>query len=241
MQNLPACSLRKILLSITAVFRGDYHTYDTGNADKLLTSIHADAMLMLSTCWLELKEGKIGPDQPQPDIIAGAARRLSLTLEAERHEPLCDEIAADTEEHTHSTRSEGEENNSQHMTTDSSAKKSDYSPLAILIYALSHHLAKNLQGAFRSDDGIDFEALTYVLVPVYAGKPDKQRLLTYQLRGYGVTTEDRKDKQKNILYRDPVDEDLKTYWQTHHQDCLSAINDEPDDATALDAQEPSDA
>lgn len=212
------------------------HTYNTGNADKLLDSVHTDAMLMLSTCWLDLKEGRIGPDQPQPDIIAGAARRLGFTLEGELDKPLSDEIAAQTEEHTHSSRNADEEQNSKPTTTASPAKKSAYSPLAILIYALSHHLAKKLQGAFSLDDDIDFEAMTYVLVPAYA---DKQHLLAYQLRGYGLKTEDSKDKQKIIFFRDPVDEDLKTYWQTHHQDCLSAISDEPDDSTS-DSPEPAD-
>ncbi|MGQ7262922.1 MarR family transcriptional regulator [Vreelandella sp. V005] len=215
------------------------HTYNTDNADKLLASVHTDAMLMLSTCWLDLQEGRIGPDQPQADIIAGAARRLELTLEGEVDKPPSDEIAAVTEEYTHSSRNEDEEKNSKLTTADSPAKQSAYSPLAILIYALSHHLAKKLQGAFSPDDDIDFEALTYVMVPVYAEKPDKQQLLAYQLRGYGLKLEGRKDKQKNILYRAPVDEDLKTYWQTHHQDCLSAISDEPDDS-ATDTAEPAD-
>lgn len=218
------------------------HTYNPDNADKLLASVYADAMLMLSTYWLELKEGRICPDQPQPDIIAGAARRLGLTLEDELNKSLSDEIEAGTEENPHGHHNEGEgegegeEKNGRPTTADSPAKQSSYSPLAILIYALSHHLAKRLQGAFKPSEDIDFEAMTYVLVPVYAEKPDKQHLSTYQLRGYGLKTEDSKDKQKNIFFRffrDPVDENLKAYWQKHQQDCLSAISsDKPDDSTA---------
>lgn len=119
-------------------------------------------------------------------------------------------------------------------------KQISYSPLAILFYALSHHLAKRLQRAFEHHGDIDFEAMTYILTPVYSGNTDERHLPIYQLRGYGLTTKDIKNnKQKAIYVQDPVDEDLKTYWRTNHKDCLAAISDEPGDSTP-DTPEPAD-
>lgn len=213
-------------------------TYNNDDANKLLASVHADAMLLLSTCWLKLKEGRIGPDQPQPDIIAGAARRLGFILEDESNESLADEAKAGTEENRHGSHIEDEKKSVRPTEEEPTTKQISYSPLAILFYALSHHLAKRLQGAFEHHGDIDFEAMTYILVPVYSGNTDERHLPIYELRGYGLKTEDiKKNKQKVIFFQDPVDEDLKTYWRTHHKDCLSASIDEPEDE-AKESPEP---
>jgi hypothetical protein len=227
-------SIRYLNDSITTLLR----TYNNDDADKLLASVHADAMLLLSTCWLKLKEGRIGPDQPQPDIIAGAARRLGFILEDESNESLADEAKAGTEENRHGSHIEDEKKSDGPTEVEPTSKQISYSPLAILFYALSHHLAKRLQGAFEHHGDIDFEAMTYILAPVYSKNTDERHLPIYQLRGYGLTTKDiNKNKQKVIFFQDPVDEDLKTYWRTHHKDCLSAIIDEPEDE-AKESPEP---
>ena len=116
-----------------------------------------------------------------------------------------------------------------------------YHPLALLFYALSHHLAKQLQRDIIRNGHGDDEAMTYMLVPVFPNSPNGSTLPAFQLRSYGLRSEDADKEPTTTISRSPVDEDLKTYWQTHHQDCLSAINDQPDDAKALDAQEPTDS
>ena len=106
---------------------------------------------------------------------------------------------------------------------------------------LPHHLAKQLQRDIIRNGHGDDEAMTYMLVPVFPNSPNGSTLPAFQLRSYGLRSEDAGKEPTTTISRSPVSEDLKTYWQTHHQDCLSAINDEPDDGTESDAQEPSDA
>jgi hypothetical protein len=215
------------------------NNYDEKDTDWLLTSVHIDAGRLLSSAWSELKKGQLGHDQPCHDIIIGTARRLGLVPEYMVEENPEDEAEVVTEEGPDCSHNEDDEKSHRPTEAAPTAKQISYPPLALLFYALSHHLAERLQDYFKPDDDIDFEAMTYVLVPVYPEKTDKHHPPAYQIRGYGLKIEDNKDKQKTILFQGYVGEDLKTYWRTHHQDCLSASSDEPNDSTP-DSPEPAD-
>ncbi|WP_189464266.1 hypothetical protein [Vreelandella hamiltonii] len=211
--------------------------YDVEDANWLLTSVHIDTCRLLTSSWNELKEGCSGPEQPQHDVIVATARRLGITPEY---------VIETKPEQESEWASEKADNYTKALddkppTVEPITEQFSYHPLALLFYALSHHLAKQLQRDIIRNGHGDDEAMTYMLVPVFPNSPNGSTLPAFQLRSYGLRSEDAGKEPTTTISRSPVSEDLKTYWQTHHQDCLSAINDESDDATESDAQEPSDA
>ncbi|MFS8150152.1 hypothetical protein [Vreelandella titanicae] len=209
--------------------------YVPEDAEWLLTSVHIDTARLLSSAWSELEKGLLGTEQPSHDIIVGTARRLGL-----------DPAYTIEESHDNETRNGSGEDyapfpraHDEPASIAPQAKKLSYHPLALLFYALSHYLAKKLQANFKPDSKIDFGAMSYALVPVFTKPPNKQQLLAFKLQGYGNINLDTNIMELVIPLVDPVGENLKTYWQTHHQDCLSAISNEPDDSTP-DTPEPAD-
>lgn len=206
--------------------------YDAEDANWLLTSVHIDACHLLTSSWDELKEGFLGPEQPCHDVIVATARRLGITPEYVIAEPEPASEKADN--YTKAL-------DDKPPTVEPITEQFSYHPLALLFYALSHHLAKQLQRAIIHNGHGDVEAMTYMLVPVSPNSPNGPTLPAFQLRSYGLRSEDADKEPTTTIFLSPVSEDLKAYWQTHHQDCLSAINDEPDDAIASDTQEPTDS
>lgn len=217
-----------LLLPITRYLTDGFEvlvqTYDATDADWLLTSVHADAMWMLSTAWTELKEGQLEPDEPNPEIMEGITRRIGPISEEVAQVDVDKEADGDTE----ASPNQAHKNEQSLSDTEATAanKKTPYPSLAILFYALSHHLAKQLQGAFELHGDIDFEAMNYMLVP----RPDEQRPLLYQLYGYGLKAEDIRSGKEVVTFNYSTSEDLKTYWRAHLQDCqktLSGGTDKP--------------
>lgn len=211
--------------------------YDAKDANWLLTSVHVDTCRLLTSSWNELKKGFSGPKQPQHDVIVATGRRLGITpgyvIEAKPEQ----EAKWASEKADNYTKALG----GKPPTVDAITKQFSYHPLALLFYALSYHLAQELQRAIIHYGYGDDEAMTYMLVPVFPDSPNGPTLPEFQLRSYGLRSEDTDKDPTTIRFISSVDEDLKTYWQTHRQKCLSVINDEPDDGTESDAQEPSDA
>ncbi|WP_171051173.1 hypothetical protein [Halomonas sp. ATBC28] len=189
-------------------------SYDEDDADWLLTIVHADAMWLLSTSWVAVEEGQLGPDEPHPDIIAGIAHRLGHIPENVTKEDG-GKAYSDTEAAL-------------------SDKPAGYSPLVILFYALSHHLAKQLQHTLQDYTGqhsdIDYEATSFMLIPVFSDTPDKQRLPMFQLRGYSTHYVEHKLNDSHLTTA--VFVDLKSYWRKHYQDCLSTFSDGLGDPTS---------
>lgn len=223
---------------IVELFKG----YDAKDADWLLTSVHIDTSRLLTSAWDDLKEGLLGPDQPSHNIIIGTARRLGLKPEYVIEEKPEDEPEVSPAPHS-SEASEAFNAKKPPRSIEATpiAKEISYPPLAVLLYALSHHLAKWLQSVSELNGHEDVEAMTYMLVPIYPKPTNDQLLSAFQLRSYGLLDEQIDKEPMTIMGSNSVSEDLKTYWRTHHQACLSAIKDEPDDATASEAQEPTDA
>ncbi|WP_096299698.1 hypothetical protein [Halomonas sp. hl-4] len=214
------------LLPITRYLNGGIPTllkfYEAEDADWLLTSIHIDACLLLSSAWGDVKKGQLGPNQPCHDIIVNTAQRLGLKPEYI--------IEKSVEPSTHENH-ECVQDTDNFSIADSTAERASYHPLAVLSYALSHHLAKNLQKPFSVTKQFEVEAITYMLIPDFSKVSECQHQPEYQLRGYGFGVSRADTKLLRVFFKDPVDEDLKTYWRTHHLDCLSAISSEPDNST----------
>lgn len=204
--------------------------YDKDDADWLLTSIHIDTSRLLSSAWGELRKGQLGPEQPDHGIIVGIAHRLGLIPEYTVEESPTNEANTGSKGGHYCSYDEDDKKPDRPSEVAPTAKQISYPPLAILFYALSHHLAKRLQGTFELHGDIDFEAMTFMLAPCYSKKPDEYNLPAYQLCGYVLNAKKIEDNEKSILFRSPVNEDLKTYWRTHHQDCLSIISDEQVDS-----------
>ena len=206
-----------LLLPITRYLTDGFEvlvqTYDATDADWLLTSVHADAMWMLSTAWTELKEGQMEPDEPNPEIMEGITRRIGPVSEEVAKVDVDKEADGDTEASPNQAHKEEQPLSDTEATA--AHKKTSYPSLAILFYALSHHLAKQLQGAFELHGDIDFEAMNYMLVP----RPDEQHPLVYQLYGYGLKAEDIRSGKEGVTFTYSTSEDLKTYWRAHLQDC----------------------
>ncbi|MFS8173556.1 MarR family transcriptional regulator [Vreelandella titanicae] len=205
------------------------HNYDKDDANWLLTSVHVDAARLLSTAWTELKEGQVGPDTPHLEIIAGIANRLGHLPEKVTKKDIGEEISTRSEESAHSFHDEMEVDEKEAPTE----KPTNYHPLVILLYAMSLHFAKRLQSEIlqthaKPHNAADYEAMVFILTPVVPNTPDMQHLPVFQLRGYTPHSLNVDHIQNFTINLDPVSVDLKTYWRTHHQDCLSAITDEPD-------------
>ncbi|QNU63675.1 hypothetical protein [Vreelandella titanicae] len=215
------------------------NNYDSEDANWLLTSVHIDTARLLSSAWCELEKGLLGPEQPSHDIIVGTARRLGLEPAYTIEESHDNETRVGSGEDYAPSLSEYDEPVSRSTVAAPQAKKLSYHPLALLFYALSHYLAKKLQTNSNPDRKMAFESMSYTLFPVFTKPPSKQQLLAFKLHGYGNKNLDISNVQLVIPLVDPVGENLKTYWQTHQQDCLSAISDEPDDSTS-DSLEPAD-
>lgn len=224
-------STRYLEGGITKLFK----SYAAEDADWLLTSVHIDTSRLLTYAWDDLKEGLLGPEQPSHDIIVGTARRLGLKPEYVIEEKLEDEPEADPEA-PHSSQDLNAKKSHRSIEAAPSAKKISYPPLALLLYALSHHLAKWLQSVFELHGHEDVEAMIYMLVPTYPKPANGQLLPAFQLRSYGLLAEHIDKEPTTIIRFNSVSEDLKTYWRTHRQDCLSAISDESDNSPP-DSQE----
>lgn len=204
--------------------------YDAEDANWLLSSVHIGACHLLTSAWSELKEGFLGPEQPCHDVIVVTARRLGITPEYVIAEPEQESEPASEKADNYTKVLDGRP---------PTVEPISYSPLALLFYALSHHLAIQLQRAFNPNEHEAAEAMTYMLVPVFLNSPNDSTLPAFQLRSYVRRSEEIDKEPTTTIFRRSVDEDLNTYWRNHHQECLSAINDEPDDSTP-DSQEPAD-
>lgn len=215
--------------------------YDAEDANWLLTSVHIDACHLLTSYWNKLKEGFCGPDQPCHDVIVSTARRLGIALEYEIEADLEQETESASEKDSDYTKALDDQKPRRSPEVEPITEQTSYPPLALLFYALSHHLAKQLQSAFKLNEYEKAEAMTFMLVPAFFNAPDGPTLPGFQLRSYGLSFEDTDKEPTTIIFRRYVAKDLNTYWQTHHQDCLSAINNEPNDPTESDAQEPTDS
>lgn len=215
--------------------------YDAEDANWLLTSVHIDACHLLTSYWTKLKEGFCGPDQPCHDVIVSTARRLGIALEYEIEADLEQETESASEKDSDYTKALDDQKPRRSPEVEPITEQTSYPPLALLFYALSHHLAKQLQSAFKFNEYEEAEAMTFMLVPAFFNAPDGPTLPGFQLRSYGLSFEDTDKEPTTIIFRRYVAKDLNIYWQTHHQDCLSAINNEPNDPTASDAQEPTDS
>lgn len=196
--------------------------YDAKDADWLLTSIHIDACLLLSSAWGDVKKGQLGPGQPCHDIIVNTAQRLGLKPEYT--------IEKSVQSSTHANHQCTQDIDNCSI-ADSTVERASHHPLAVLSYALSHHLARKLQKSFSVTKQFEVEAITYMLIPDFSQVSGSQPRPAYQLRGYGFGVSGADTKTVRVFFMDPVNEDLKIYWQTHYQDCFRAINDEPSDPT----------
>lgn len=208
--------------------------YDAEDANWLLTSVHIDACHLLTSAWSELKEGFLGPEQPCHDVIVETARRLGITPEYVIAEPE-QELEPASEKADDCTKAL----NGMPPAVEPITEQISYPSLALLFYALSHHLAKQLQSAFKSNEHEAAEAITYILVPIFINPSQGVTLTAFQLRSYVRRSEEIDKKPTTTIFRRSVDEDLNTYWRKHQQGCLSAINDEPDDSTS-DTKGPAD-
>lgn len=205
--------------------------YDAKDVDWLLTSVHIDTSRLLTSAWNDLKEGLLGPEQPSHDVIVATARRLGIKPEYV--------IKTESEQESEPAPEEADDysntldNKKPHRPPEVApiTEQIFYPPLALLFYALSHHLAKRLQSALNPNEHEDVEAMTYMLVSVFPKPPNGQMLPAFQLRSYGLRSEDIDKEPTTIVFRSPVNEDLKNYWQEHHKDCLLAISDELGDST----------
>lgn len=211
-----------------------FNSYDADNADWLLTSIHIDACLLLSSAWGSLKNMQLGPSQPCHDIIVNTAQRLGLKPEYTIEKSVDHDTKVSTNENHQCFQSA--DNCSIASSTD---ERVSYHPFAVLSYALSYHLALNLQKSFSKAEQFEVEAITYMLIPDFSDVSSSHQRPTYQLRGYGVGDSGDDTAHLRITFIYPVDEDLHSYWRTYHHRCLSAISDEPDDS-ATDTAEPAD-
>ncbi|HDZ46413.1 MAG TPA: hypothetical protein ENI10_16755 [Halomonas sp.] len=203
-----------------------FTNYDTDDADWLLTSIHIDACLLLSSSWGDLKNGQLGPKLPSQVIIANTAQRLGLEPKNTKAKCVCHDAKASTYENPQDLHD---------IDNRSTDVKATYHPLAVLSYALSYHLAKQLQMALSSIQLFEAPAITYMLIPVFSNNSCIQQRPVYELRGYGVSEADATVKREFRI--DPVDEDLHSYWRTYHHRCLSAISNKLDDSKS-DSPEP---
>ncbi|WP_417420714.1 hypothetical protein [Halomonas sp.] len=110
---------------------------------------------------------------------------------------------------------------------------------AALRHQLAHHLAKTLHEQLRrhadKHHEIDFDVLYYTLTPARDrhGRPSR----AWALCGHALNTNGVSYLPDKPVFDTLISFDLKTYWQTHHHQCLSAISDEPDDLTS-DSSEP---
>ncbi|RUR34071.1 hypothetical protein ELY33_02300 [Vreelandella andesensis] len=114
-------------------------------------------------------------------------------------------------------------------------------PASALRHQLAHHLAKTLHRQLRrhadKHHEIDFDELYYTLTPARdrLGRPSPG----WALCGHALHTNGVSYLPDRLIFDTLKFCDLKAYWQTHQQDCLSAINDKPDDSTAV-SPEPAD-
>lgn len=206
--------------------------YDAEDANWLLSSVHIGACHLLTSAWSELKEGFLGPEQPCHDVIVVTARRLGITPEYVIAEPEQESEPASEKADNYTKALDG-----RPPTVEPITEQISYPPLALLFYALSHHLAIQLQRAFNPNEHEAAEAMTYMLVPVFLNSPNDSTLPAFQLRSYVRRSEEIDKEPTTTIFRSSVNEDLSTYWRTHHQGCLSAISDEPG-VSASDSQEP---
>ncbi len=194
--------------------------YDADDANWLLTSVHIDACHLLTSSWNELKEGFFGPEQPCHDVIVATARRLGIAPEyvIEAKPGQESECASEKADNYKKALDDNKPHRSPEV--DPITGQISYPPLALLFYALSHHLAKQLQRVFTLDEHENVEAMTYMLVPVFPNSPNGPSLPAFQLRCYCLRSEGTDQEPTTTIFLSSVSEDLKTYWQTYHQDCL---------------------
>tara|TARA_R110002012_G_scaffold178236_2_gene343260 strand:- start:28244 stop:29902 length:1659 start_codon:yes stop_codon:yes gene_type:complete len=205
--------------------------YDADDAAWLLTSVHVDAMWLLSSAWTEMIEGGVGPRDPHPVIIASIARRLGSLLNDVKHDDVDSELDTEAEENAHGLQDKDEQTPSE-IEVSTTKNPASYSHIVSFCYALSHHLAKQLQFALKGHTykhgEIDYEAMDFMLIPVCSNKSDQQHISMFQLRGYGAGG--LKLIQEETAYTSNVSEDLKAYWQAHYNNCLAAKIGEHNDA-----------
>ncbi|PKH59405.1 MarR family transcriptional regulator [Halomonas sp. Choline-3u-9] len=204
--------------------------YDADDAAWLLTSVHVDAMWLLSSAWTEMIEGGVGLRDPHPEIIASIARRLGSLPNDFKNDDFNGEM--DTVAGGNVDCLQDEEDKALSETEPTTARNPDsYSHLVKFCYALSHHLAKHLQYALRSHAHIhgemDYESMDFMLIPIFHKKPANKSLAMFQLRGYGSSGQ--KLIQEVCTFPLSVREDLKAYWQTHYHEYFPEKN-EPDEA-----------
>ena len=205
--------------------------YVADDAAWLLTSVHVDAMWLLSSAWTEMIEGGVGPRDPHPEIIASIARRLGSLPNDVKNDDVDGEM--DTEAGGNVDCLQDEEDKALSETEPTTTRNPDsYSHLVKFCYALSHHLAKQLQYALRRHAHIhgemDYESMDFMLIPIFHKKSANKSLSMFQLRGYGSSGQ--KLIQEASTFPLSVREDLKAYWQAHYHEYFPEKNNEPDEA-----------
>lgn len=205
-------------------------SYDEKDVDWLLTSVHIDTCQLLTSSWDELKKGFLGPEQPCHEIIVETAYRLDLPLYFTEKKPGGETVVSFIER-SYDLQAEGMKRSDSSIKSTPSAKLLSYPPLALLLYALSHHLAKCFQEILEQIKDLNFQAMSYMLFLVTTNSSDGQQSSAYQLRGYSYCSEDTNKEPRDFFGRALViSEDLKTYWRTHHKAYLSANVREPQEA-----------
>ncbi|MGP9532952.1 MarR family transcriptional regulator [Halomonas sp. AOP42-E1-30] len=205
--------------------------YDADDAAWLLASVHVDAMWLLSSAWTEMIEGRVGPRAPHPEIIASIARRIGSLPNDVKNDDVDSEMDTEAEENAHGLQDKDEQTHSE-IEVSTTKNPASYSHLVNFCYALSHHLAKQLQFALKGHaykhGEIDYEAMDFMLIPVCSNKPDQQHISMFQLRGYGAGGQELIHEE--TAYTLNVSEDLKAYWQAHYNNYLAAKIGEHNDA-----------
>ncbi|MCO7229881.1 hypothetical protein NH398_11660 [Halomonas sp. CnH100-B] len=201
-------------------------SYDADDAGWLLTNVHIDACQLLSYAWGPLKEGKVSPERPCHRIIVNTTQRLGLG-------PV-GSIEASVDRNPSSPHGEEDQcmlNEHACFTIKRSTSAQDsYQPLALLSYALSYYLARELQKALATTKVLEVEAINYMLVPVALEHLSGQQQPAYELRSYGFHKKRVCRQRSIVIFTAPVDEDLHSYWRTHRQDSLFASSEESGDA-----------
>lgn len=201
-----------------------FNNYNANDANWMLTNIHIDACLFLSSYWSSLSEGKLGPEQPCCDIITKTAQRLGLNK---------NQIIS---MHVSTGKKHNADKNSQISCCEKnqeiihfSTQKSIYHPLAVFSYALSYHLARQLQMILFKAQQREGDAITYMLTPSNTSHISQHPF--YELRGYNESESESEKTLELEFYMYPIEQDLNSYWRTHYQKYFSNINTKSDNST----------